>query len=75
VARLTRAGLLASRINEFGDWLAEPQVAATGAAPELEWSPGVEMTVVRTPGQPGTTRRAPEFGEHTEAVLREFGIG
>jgi crotonobetainyl-CoA:carnitine CoA-transferase CaiB-like acyl-CoA transferase len=72
--RLTRAGLLASRINEFGDWLAEPQVVATGAAPRVELAPGAALPVTRTPGQHAAIRRAPEFGEHTEAILRELGI-
>ena len=74
VERLTRAGLLASPINEFGDWLADPHVAATGAAPEVEVAPGTALPVVRTPGHPVPRGRAPGFGEHTESVLREFGI-
>jgi len=73
-ARLTRAGLLASRINGFRDWLAEPQVVATGAAPAVELAPGMALPVPRTPAQPPASRPAPAPGAHTDAVLREFGI-
>ncbi len=72
--RLTRAGLLASRINGFGDWLADPQIAATGAAPETALAPDACLPVPRTPGLPGQVAAAPRPGEHTEAVLKEFGI-
>jgi crotonobetainyl-CoA:carnitine CoA-transferase CaiB-like acyl-CoA transferase len=74
VARLTAAGLLASRINEFGDWLAEPQVVATEAAPMVAVAPGAVLPVPRTPGQAAPERPAPRIGQHTDAVLREFGI-
>jgi crotonobetainyl-CoA:carnitine CoA-transferase CaiB-like acyl-CoA transferase len=74
VARLTGAGVLASRINEFSDWLADPQVAAADAAPELEVVPGTSLPVPRNPGQPALDRPCPGLGEHTEAVLREFGL-
>lgn len=74
VARLTGAGLLASRINEFTDWLAEPQVAAAGAAPPTEVLPETFLPVPHNPGQPEPGRPCPAFGEHTDAVLREFGL-
>lgn len=74
VARLTGVGVLASRINEFSDWLAEPQVAAADAAPELEVVPGTSLPVPRNPGQPALDRPCPGLGEHTDAVLREFGL-
>jgi len=66
--------LLASRINEFGDWLSEPQVVAAGAAPLVEVAAGASLPVPRTPGQQATEHPAPRLGEHTETVLREFGI-
>ncbi|MHA1528888.1 MAG: CaiB/BaiF CoA transferase family protein [Alphaproteobacteria bacterium] len=74
VARLTGAGVLAGPINDFNDWLADPQVAASGAAPELEVAPGTSLPVPRNPGQPALERSCPGLGEHTEAVLREFGL-
>ncbi len=74
VARLTKAGVLASRINGFGDWLNEPQVAASAAAPNHEVLPGAMLPVPRNPGQPGHTRPAPALGQHGAAILREFEI-
>ena len=74
VARLTAAGVLASRINDFTDWLAEPQVAGARAAPEREVLPGTPLPVPRSPGIEGPKRRAPTLGEHTDAVLSEFGL-
>lgn len=47
---------------------------ATGAAPMAEVAPGASLPVPRTPGFDPSTRRAPALGEHTDAVLREFGI-
>ena len=74
VARLTEAGVLASRINDFADWLGEPHVAASGAAPAREVLPGTELPVPRTPGMAPPAGRAPRHGEHTDAVLSEFGL-
>ena len=72
--RLNAAGVLASRINGFGDWLADPQVTASAAAPMVEVMPGTSLPVPRNPGQPAPDRPCPAVGEHTGAVLREFGL-
>ncbi|HUS55725.1 MAG TPA: CoA transferase [Thermohalobaculum sp.] len=74
VARLTKAGLMASRINEFTDWLTEPQVIAANAAPQTEVLAQTFLPVPHNPGQPAYDRRCPHLGEHTETVLREFGL-
>jgi crotonobetainyl-CoA:carnitine CoA-transferase CaiB-like acyl-CoA transferase len=74
VTRFTAAGVLASRINGFGDWLADPHVTASGAAPMVEVMPGTSLPVPRNPGQPPHDRPCPGVGEHTAAVLREFGL-
>jgi crotonobetainyl-CoA:carnitine CoA-transferase CaiB-like acyl-CoA transferase len=74
VARLTKAGVLASPINEFTDWLAEPQVIATDAAPQTEVLAATFLAVPHSPGQPAHTRPCPRLGEHTEAILSEFGL-
>jgi crotonobetainyl-CoA:carnitine CoA-transferase CaiB-like acyl-CoA transferase len=74
VARLTGAGLLAGRINEFTDWLTEPQVMAADAAPQVEVAARTYLPVPHNPGQPAHTRPSPALGEHTETVLREFGL-
>lgn len=74
-ARLNAAGVLASRINDFADWLGEPQVAASAAAPRRDVLPGAALPVPRSPGGEAPERRAPRLGEHTGAVLSEFGLG
>jgi crotonobetainyl-CoA:carnitine CoA-transferase CaiB-like acyl-CoA transferase len=74
VTLLNAAGVLASRINEFGDWLSDPHVQAIGAAPLTEVAPGAHLPVPHTPGNPGAARPSPAAGAHTEVVLREFGI-
>lgn len=74
VQRLNAAGVLASRINGFADWLAEPQVIAAQAAPEVEVLPGARLPVPHNPGHAPHGRPAPRQGQHTQAVLREFGL-
>jgi CoA:oxalate CoA-transferase len=74
ITRLTGVGLLASRINEFTDWLAEPQVVAAQSAPQVEVAPQTYLPVPHNPGQPAHTRPSPAFDEHTEAILKEFGL-
>jgi crotonobetainyl-CoA:carnitine CoA-transferase CaiB-like acyl-CoA transferase len=75
VDRLTGAGVLASRINEFTDWLDDPQVRAANSAPPVEVLPGTSLPVPHNPGQPPQGRPCPAFGEHTTAILKEFGLG
>ena len=74
VTRFTAAGVLASRINGFGDWLADPHVVASGTAPMVEVMAGTSLPVPRNPGQKAQDRPCPGIGEHTAAVLREFGL-
>jgi crotonobetainyl-CoA:carnitine CoA-transferase CaiB-like acyl-CoA transferase len=74
VGLLNAAGVLASPINDFADWLAEPQVQACGAAPLTEVAPGASLPVPRTPGGADSARPSPALGAHTAAVLREFGL-
>ncbi len=66
-------GVMASPINDFGAWLAEPQVAATAAAPEIEVLPGHPSPAPRTPGRTPLDCAAASRGAHTAAVLAEFG--
>jgi crotonobetainyl-CoA:carnitine CoA-transferase CaiB-like acyl-CoA transferase len=56
----------------------DPQVHANGYIAQTDMGNGVSLPLVTSPvqfdGQPGRPRRAPEHGEHTEAVLLELGL-
>jgi crotonobetainyl-CoA:carnitine CoA-transferase CaiB-like acyl-CoA transferase len=56
----------------------DPQVLANGYIAEAEMGNGVSLPLVTSPvqfdEQPGRPSRAPEHGEHTEAVLLEMGL-
>jgi crotonobetainyl-CoA:carnitine CoA-transferase CaiB-like acyl-CoA transferase len=56
----------------------DPQVAANGYLADVEMANGSQLTLVTSPAQfdeqPALTTRAPEQGEHTEAVLLELGL-
>src|SRR5205823_2873030 len=69
----------ACRVNMLEDILAHPQIAANGTVVERE---GSRRGRIRTLGPPvrlsatpsGVERLAPLLGEHTDEVLREFGV-
>jgi crotonobetainyl-CoA:carnitine CoA-transferase CaiB-like acyl-CoA transferase len=73
-----RAGLLANdvlaeRILSHGDWLADEQTRATGAAPAVE-VPGVgAVPVPLIPGRAGHRGLPPEPGADARGVLSEAG--
>ncbi|MEM9059346.1 MAG: CoA transferase [Pseudomonadota bacterium] len=72
--RFEASGVLAGRINDFGMWLDEPQVAATHAADPLTVTGASMLPVPRTPARAPETRPAPKTGEQTQAILDEFGL-
>lgn len=56
----------------------DPQVQANGYVADVDMGNGVVVPLVTSPVQfdeaPGRPTRAPEHGEHTEAVLLELGL-
>ncbi len=75
---LNAAGVLCSPINSPADWLGDPHVQATGAAPSFEQAGVGPVPVPRIPGLPEAAHAnlavsAPRVGEHGAALLAEFG--
>jgi crotonobetainyl-CoA:carnitine CoA-transferase CaiB-like acyl-CoA transferase len=79
IALLESHDIPACRVNTLADILAHPQIEANGAV--VEKSDG-RRGRIRTLGPPvklsatptGVARLAPALGEHTDEVLREFGL-
>lgn len=74
LARFEAHGVLAGRVNDFGQWLEEPQVAATHAADEITVTGEAALPVPRTPGRVPEVRSAPKTGQDTADVFEEFGL-
>ena len=79
--RLTEAQVMHERLNSYDEFLAQPQVAATGLIAWLN-QPGLPRPVPMpnivgtAPLRDGTPlASAPTWGEHTSEILREHGYG
>jgi crotonobetainyl-CoA:carnitine CoA-transferase CaiB-like acyl-CoA transferase len=76
--RLRAADILADRVNEFDDWLADPHVVATGGAIRVNQPAMGPFPTPRTPGVPVAADTAmtpaPRIGEHGAPILAELGI-
>ena len=80
IDRLNEAGIPCGPIYSIDQTFADPQVRHLGIAQEVESGALGPITLV---GQPFTLSRtpsrlvsgAPEYGEHTDAILAEFGYG
>jgi len=79
IALLESHDIPACRVNTLADILAHPQIEANGAVVEKTdarrgrirtLGPPVKLSVTPT----GVARLAPALGEHTDEVLREFGL-
>jgi crotonobetainyl-CoA:carnitine CoA-transferase CaiB-like acyl-CoA transferase len=78
--RLTDAGILHERVNDYLEFLQHPHTAASNA---VQWTdhPGIgRIPVPNIPGVEPTTdgdarARAPRLGEHTNEILSALGFG
>ena len=76
IEALTTAGVPCGPINDVRGALADPQTAARGLVAETEHPAFGTARWIASPVRVGDAaaqhRRAPQLGEHTEAVLREL---
>jgi formyl-CoA transferase len=74
VRRFQAARMLCDRVNGPLEYLADPHVVATGAAPALD-QPGLgRLPFPVLPGLGPWVEPAPSLGQHTAEVLAELGI-
>jgi formyl-CoA transferase len=72
--RFHAARMLCDQVNSPLDWLADPHVQATNAAVTLD-QPGLgALPFPALPGLGPWSVAAPDLGEHTAEVLKEFGL-
>jgi crotonobetainyl-CoA:carnitine CoA-transferase CaiB-like acyl-CoA transferase len=80
IALLESHDIPACRVNSLEDILTHPQIAANGAIAERQderrgrirtLAPPIKLSATPT----AVDRLAPALGEHTDQVLREFGLG
>ena len=74
VEHFTRCEVLCKKVNDYGDWLAHPQVRATNSAPKVSvlGSSAVPLPVV--PGRGAMQQPPPRIGEHGREILAEVGF-
>jgi crotonobetainyl-CoA:carnitine CoA-transferase CaiB-like acyl-CoA transferase len=79
IRRFEDCEVLASPISDFGDWLGDPHVMESLAAPQIDQP---DMGPIPMPTIPGTTPSgtpgecpvSPSIGQHGRAILREMGL-
>ncbi|MFT5391198.1 MAG: crotonobetainyl-CoA:carnitine CoA-transferase CaiB-like acyl-CoA transferase [Gammaproteobacteria bacterium] len=77
--RLTDAGVLHERVNDYLDFLAHPHTSASNA---VQWTDHPDIGRIPIPNIPGVEpavdgearSRAPRLGEHTREVLADLGL-
>ncbi|MGO4835469.1 CoA transferase, partial [Rhizobiaceae sp. 2RAB30] len=79
IARCEAASVPCGPINDFGQAMKDPHYVARGMIEEVEHPKlgamkmiGIPTKFSRTPGQ--VRKAAPLLGEHTDMVLRRFGV-
>jgi crotonobetainyl-CoA:carnitine CoA-transferase CaiB-like acyl-CoA transferase len=77
LARLSDAHIPATYVHHFRDLFNDPQILANGLLAELShsqwgkvWQTGMLMKFSATPGR--IEHAAPQHGEHTDEILREY---
>jgi crotonobetainyl-CoA:carnitine CoA-transferase CaiB-like acyl-CoA transferase len=76
ITALDAARIASARLNEVQDLLAHPQLVARDRWRTAQ-TPVGDVRVLRSPMEPvgeAPTLAVPELGQHTEAVLAEFGL-
>jgi crotonobetainyl-CoA:carnitine CoA-transferase CaiB-like acyl-CoA transferase len=76
ITALDAARIASARLNEVQDLLAHPQLVARDRWRTAQ-TPVGDVRVLRSPMEPvgeAPTLPVPELGQHTEAVLAEFGL-
>jgi crotonobetainyl-CoA:carnitine CoA-transferase CaiB-like acyl-CoA transferase len=78
LARLNAADILTNQVNSYGDFLADPHVAAVRAVSWIEHPQVGRMPVANLPGArpagDGAPALSPAIGEHSRPVLAELGL-
>jgi itaconate CoA-transferase len=78
IRRLDDAGVANARMNSIPEFLAHPQLAARGRWRDVETPEGLIQALippVTISGIEPVMGAVPDVGQHTEAILREFGVG
>ncbi|MFM9939155.1 MAG: CaiB/BaiF CoA transferase family protein [Hyphomicrobiaceae bacterium] len=74
LAAFAREGALASRINDYVDWYAHPQVRAVESAPPYPLRNGETVRLPHLPGQPPNQLPVPVIGGQSRDVLARLGL-
>jgi crotonobetainyl-CoA:carnitine CoA-transferase CaiB-like acyl-CoA transferase len=77
LAGLQQAGVMSERVNTYGEWLADPQVAHVDCVQWQDHSGVGRVPLIDIPGVPpleadGDAAHAPHLGEHSRTILGEI---
>ncbi|MBT5265784.1 MAG: CoA transferase [Rhodospirillaceae bacterium] len=73
--RLRDNDVLANAVNDFSDWLEDPQVLARGAAEPMAQDGLGDLHMPRLPTREALSVAVPRIGEHSAEVLTELEYG